>query len=160
MTPRRSVEDLTAAQAKADVDAVDADEAIEDAEDAAAAVDEATEVQGVADVTDEGEPDEGSASDESDGASGQSEAEASGDDQNVEFAPAEWAGSVQPDADGNGPESHPIKGNADSMLYHNTESPHYGRTKAEVWFASEEAAEAAGFSKPGSQPTSDDNPES
>ena len=138
-----------AEQAKADVDAVDADEAIEDAEDAAAAVDEATEVQGVADVTDEGEPDEGSASDESDGASGQSEAEASGDDQNVEFAPAEWAGSVQPDADGNGPESHPIKGNAESMLYHTPDSRYYKVTKAEVWFDTADNAEAAGFSKPG-----------
>ena len=31
------------------------------------------------------------------------------------------------------------------MLYHTTESAFYGRTKAEVWFASTEAAEAAGF---------------
>jgi small subunit ribosomal protein S2 len=49
------------------------------------------------------------------------------------------------------PEGFTIKGNADSMLYHTTDSPHYGRTKAEVWFATEEAAEAAGFSKPASQ---------
>ncbi len=49
------------------------------------------------------------------------------------------------------PEGYPIKGNADSMLYHVPGSPHYNRTKAEVWFATEEAAEAAGFSKPASQ---------
>ncbi len=54
-------------------------------------------------------------------------------------------------ADGGQPEGFTIKGNADSKLYHTPDSPHYGRTNAEVWFASEEAAEAAGFSKPASQ---------
>lgn len=49
------------------------------------------------------------------------------------------------------PEGFPIKGNDDSKLYHNEDSPFYGRTKAEVWFATDEAAEAAGFSKPESQ---------
>lgn len=49
------------------------------------------------------------------------------------------------------PDNFPIKGNAESKLYHNTDSPFYGRTKAEVWFATEAAAEAAGFSKPESQ---------
>lgn len=49
------------------------------------------------------------------------------------------------------PEGFPIKGNADSMRYHTPESPHYGRTVAEVWFATAEAAEAAGFSLPPSQ---------
>jgi large subunit ribosomal protein L22 len=46
------------------------------------------------------------------------------------------------------PEGFPIKGNADSMLYHTPGSPFYGRTKAEVWFATAEAAEAAGFQLP------------
>ena len=59
--------------------------------------------------------------------------------------------AVLPDADGNGPESHPIKGNADSMLYHTPDSPHYRRTRAEVWFDTEASAEAAGFSKPAAQ---------
>jgi large subunit ribosomal protein L22 len=68
-----------------------------------------------------------------------------------DFAAGEWAGSVLPDADGNGPDSHPIKGNADSMLYHTPDSRYYKVTKAEVWFDTEESAEAAGFSKPGSQ---------
>jgi large subunit ribosomal protein L17 len=45
----------------------------------------------------------------------------------------------------NPPEGYDIKGNADSMKYHTTESPWYGRTIAEVWFNSTEAAEAAGF---------------
>jgi small subunit ribosomal protein S2 len=55
------------------------------------------------------------------------------------------------------PDGFAIKGNADSMLYHSPDSPFYERTKAEVWFTSEEAAEAAGFSKPASQQTSDEN---
>jgi large subunit ribosomal protein L17 len=49
------------------------------------------------------------------------------------------------------PEGFEIKGNADSMLYHVPGSPSYDRTVAEVWFASAEAAEAAGFALPPSQ---------
>ncbi len=37
------------------------------------------------------------------------------------------------------------------MLYHVPESSHYGRTVAEVWFASPGDAEAAGFRLPDSQ---------
>jgi small subunit ribosomal protein S2 len=65
-------------------------------------------------------------------------------------------GSHGPIADDVQPEGFPIKGNADSMLYHSPESPFYGRTVAEVWFATEAAAEAAGFSKPASQQNADD----
>ena len=43
------------------------------------------------------------------------------------------------------PDGYPVKGNADSMRYHTPESPYYDGTVAEVWFASAEAAEAAGF---------------
>ena len=53
--------------------------------------------------------------------------------------------------DGAMPEGFEIKGNASSKLYHVPGSSFYDRTKAEVWFASEEAAEAAGFQKPASQ---------
>ena len=49
------------------------------------------------------------------------------------------------------PEGFDIKGNADSMLYHVPGSRSYKQTKAEVWFATEADAEAAGFSKPPSQ---------
>lgn len=42
-------------------------------------------------------------------------------------------------------EDFTIKGNEDSMKYHTPESPWYDRTVAEVWFNSEEAAQAAGF---------------
>ena len=43
------------------------------------------------------------------------------------------------------PEGYVIKGNDRSMKYHLPGSAAYERTIAEVWFASEEAAEAAGF---------------
>ena len=56
-------------------------------------------------------------------------------------------GSADPAEDGSGPDGYDIKGNADSMLYHPTESPYYGRTKAEVWFDSESTADAAGFTR-------------
>jgi len=49
------------------------------------------------------------------------------------------------------PDGFPIKGNADSMLYHVPDSAFYTQTKAEVWFATAEAAAAAGFQLPPSQ---------
>ncbi len=53
------------------------------------------------------------------------------------------------------PEGFSIKGNASSMLYHTPDSAFYDRTNAEVWFATEADAEAAGFSKPASQQDAD-----
>ncbi len=95
---------------------------------------------------------EGSASDESDGASSRSAAETSGDHE-----AGQWVGSVVPAEDGSGPDTHLIKGNAQSMLYHTQESRYYKATKAEVWFDTEENAEAAGFSKPGSKKADEEN---
>jgi large subunit ribosomal protein L17 len=60
-------------------------------------------------------------------------------------------GSHAPLEDGTQPEGFPIKGNDESKYYHTEESPYYEQTKAEVWFASAETAEAAGFSLPPSQ---------
>jgi large subunit ribosomal protein L17 len=59
----------------------------------------------------------------------------------------------------NPPEGYDIKGNADSMKYHTTESPWYGRTIAEVWFNSTEAAEAAGFVAAVAEKSEDDKSE-
>jgi large subunit ribosomal protein L4 len=59
--------------------------------------------------------------------------------------------SHAPLADGSQPEGFPVKGNADSMLYHVPGSSFYARTVAEVWFTTAEAAEAAGFQLPPSQ---------
>lgn len=47
----------------------------------------------------------------------------------------------------NPPEGFTIKGNERSMKYHVPGTGGYERTIAEVWFSSEEAAEAAGFTK-------------
>ncbi|WP_088318749.1 50S ribosomal protein L17 [Kineosporia sp. R_H_3] len=68
----------------------------------------------------------------------------------VEAAAEPAEGPYGPDsaaapADGSAPEGFDIKGNADSMKFHTPESPWYGQTKAEVWFRTAEAAEAAGF---------------
>ncbi|WP_281689206.1 hypothetical protein [Pseudonocardia thermophila] len=55
-------------------------------------------------------------------------------------------GSAKPNPDGSAPgPEFTIKGNANSMLYHTPDSPYYARTRAEAWFSSTEAAEAAGF---------------
>ena len=65
-------------------------------------------------------------------------------------------GSHAPLADpSEAPAGFPIKGNADSMLYHRPGTPGYAPTIAEVWFATPEAAEAAGFSLPESQREAD-----
>jgi large subunit ribosomal protein L17 len=75
-------------------------------------------------------------------------AEAAEDATAAEQAAAEapyGEGSAAPLADGSAPEGFTIKGNADSMKYHVPDSPHYDRTEAEVWFATAEAAEKAGF---------------
>ena len=60
-------------------------------------------------------------------------------------------GSHAPLEDGSAPVGFEIKGNAQSNLYHVPGSRYYKATNAEVWFATEDAAEAAGFSKPGAQ---------
>jgi hypothetical protein len=54
--------------------------------------------------------------------------------------------SAKPGPGGTGPAGWDIKGNANSMLFHTRQSPWYGRTKAEVWFRTEQDAKAAGFS--------------
>ena len=59
------------------------------------------------------------------------------------------ADSAAPLADGSGPEGFDIKGNKDSMKYHEPDGQWYAATVAEVWFKSAAAAEAAGFVKAG-----------
>ncbi len=54
------------------------------------------------------------------------------------------------------PAGFSIKGNASSKLYHRPGTPFYDSTIAEVWFASAEAAEAAGFALPKSQQDGED----
>jgi hypothetical protein len=46
-----------------------------------------------------------------------------------------------------GPEGWTVKGNADSLLFYTMDAPGYGRAAADVWFDSEDAATAAGFTR-------------
>ena len=62
------------------------------------------------------------------------------------------AGSRAPRADNSMPDGYPIKGNADSMLYHRADSRSYGATIAEVWFDTPERAESAGFTLANTHP--------
>ena len=52
--------------------------------------------------------------------------------------------------DGAAPEGFDVKGNKDSMKFHEPDGQWYGATVAEVWFRTAEAAEKAGFVKAGS----------
>lgn len=57
-----------------------------------------------------------------------------------------YAGSVLPASDGSAPAAeYTIKANAGSGRYHPPESPYFHRNRADLWFASANAAEAAGF---------------
>jgi large subunit ribosomal protein L4 len=73
----------------------------------------------------------------------------------AEAAPALPAGAKAPKADGGAPKGYEIKGNADSGLYHVPGSAFYDRTVAEIYFATAEDAEAAGFELPPSQRDAD-----
>ena len=86
---------------------------------------------------------EGSASDEPES----SEPEASETIEHVELP----EGGVLPPEDGSIPEGYPIKGNANSMLYHQPGGRYYEVTIAEVFFDTPEHAEAAGYSAPATE---------
>ena len=75
------------------------------------------------------------------------EVEESASDETHPYGP----GSHAPLEDGSQPEGFPVKGNADSNLYHLPDTRFYNATVAEVWFADAASAEAAGFQLPPSQ---------
>jgi len=82
---------------------------------------------------------------------------AAADEAEVDTTEAPYGeGSAAPLADGSAPEGFTIKGNKDSMKYHTPESQWYDQTVAEVWFATQEAAEAAGFEAPESMPDAEE----
>lgn len=58
------------------------------------------------------------------------------------------AGAVRGDGSRDCPAAYPIKGNQNSMLYHEPDSRSYGVTIPEFCFDTAESAEAAGFSAP------------
>jgi hypothetical protein len=55
------------------------------------------------------------------------------------------AGPATPGPDGSGPDGWTIKAKEGSGLYHTPSSPSWERMHADAWFATAEAAEAAGF---------------
>jgi len=67
------------------------------------------------------------------------------------------AGSAEPNEDGSAPEGFTIKGNADSMKYHESDGQWYEQTVAEVYFDTAESAEAAGFTKAGAAASDDES---
>jgi large subunit ribosomal protein L17 len=58
-------------------------------------------------------------------------------------------GSAAPAEDGSAPAGFEIKGNADSMKYHEPDGQWYDQTVAEVYFRTADDAEKAGFTKAG-----------
>jgi large subunit ribosomal protein L17 len=60
------------------------------------------------------------------------------------------AGAHAPLADADeAPEGFPVKGNSNSMKFHEPEGQWYDQTVAEIWFDSAESAEAAGYARAG-----------
>lgn len=84
----------------------------------------------------------------SDAADTSADADADAGAETAPYGPGSHAPLADPQE---APEGFPVKGNADSMLYHVPGSSHYTRTVAEVWFAGSDEAEAAGFRLPESQ---------
>jgi len=64
--------------------------------------------------------------------------------------------SAAPLADGSAPEGFDVKGNKDSMKYHEPDGQWYAATVAEVYFRTAAAAEAAGFTKAGAKAADDE----
>ncbi len=59
-------------------------------------------------------------------------------------------GAVKANEDGSTPDdAYTVKGNMDSMKYHEPDGQWFEQTQAEVWFKTAEDAEAAGFEKAG-----------
>jgi len=79
------------------------------------------------------------------------EAEESAADAAADDAVEVPEGAVKANEDGSTPDdAYTVKGNMDSMKYHEPDGQWFEQTHAEVWFKSAEDAEAAGFEKAGS----------
>lgn len=126
----------------------------EEVQDAIVDTDESTDAAEAAEVSDNPAPDAEDA--EAVAEWNAEDADADGE-ANVSDETPYGEGSIAPPADGSIPEGYPVKGNADSMKYHEPDGRWYDSTVAEVYFATAEAAEAAGFIKAGTRAKSDDN---
>ncbi len=83
--------------------------------------------------------------------------DATSDDDGLKLNPEGPYGAMSavPLDDGSAPDGFDIKGNADSMKYHQPDGRWYDKTVAEVYFATAEAAEVAGFTEAGTKADSD-----
>ncbi|MDQ3715725.1 MAG: 50S ribosomal protein L17 [Actinomycetota bacterium] len=78
------------------------------------------------------------------------------DDLDDDDSPPYGPGSHGPTADGSAPEGFAIKGNANSMKFHQPDGQWYEQTEPEAWFATVADAERAGFTEAGSSADGDD----
>jgi large subunit ribosomal protein L4 len=82
--------------------------------------------------------------------------EAKSEDAEASYGP----GSAAPLESGEAPEGFTIKGNADSMKFHQPEGRWFEQTEPTVWFDSVESAEKAGFVEAGSKASIEANEDS
>jgi trigger factor len=99
------------------------------------------------------EPTEATTATEGETAEAPEAGQAEGDDEPAKRSsklPEEGEGTDWVAGDGTdaAPEGFPIKGNASSRIYHPENSPSYANTIAEIYFATPEAAERAGYRLP------------
>ncbi|MDQ4099410.1 MAG: trigger factor [Chloroflexota bacterium] len=76
-------------------------------------------------------------------------------DDGPEIAGEEGVNWVRGDGGAEAPADFPVKGNASSRIYHTPDSPFYDNTIAEVYFATAEDAETAGYRLPKSMQSTD-----
>ena len=85
----------------------------------------------------------------------EAKSEAKSEDAEASYGP----GSAAPLESGEAPEGFTIKGNADSMKFHQPEGRWFEQTEPTVWFDSVESAEKAGFVEAGSKASIEANEE-
>jgi len=135
-------EEVADAEADADVDEDETPVATTDA-----GLDESSDAEDTVDATTTTDLDESSDAEDTVDATTTTDLDESSDAEDNDFGPDSHAALE----DGSMPEGFPIKGNADSMKYHQPGGRWYDNTVAEVWFSSAEAAEAAGFTEAGTK---------
>ncbi len=139
-----------------DVDDDDVDDGGVDSDDNLEVVDAADDD---ADTDEDDEDSDDEDGDEDEDEDGNLQAELLGDDEDEDDSEDEapyGPGSQGPTPDGSAPEGFKIKGNANSMKYHQRGGQWYEQTEPEAWFATVGDAERAGFTEAGATDADDD----
>ena len=125
------------------------------AEETDTGTDEATATEDTAEETETAAAEESKAADISyaglDESAGAEDTDEPSDAEDTDTIHPYGEGSHAPLEDDAMPDGYPIKGNADSGKFHQPDGRWYENTVAEVWFASVEAATAAGFVEAGTK---------